>query len=101
MLYKIAPLLLAAAVIPAGCGEGGRNPVEEYGVTMVDSLDRAETAALKMNLTTVKAAIDRYYARHGSYPESLDDLSLHNISTDMYLYDPDTGEISIDMDQQR
>jgi len=100
MLYKTALLLLAVAVMLAGCGEGGKNPVEEYGDTMVDSLDRAETAALKMNLTTVKAAIDRYYARHGSYPERLDDLSLHNISTDMYLYDPDTGEITIDREKK-
>lgn len=56
----------------------------------VQSVERANEAALKMNLRVVRDALDKHYADHGAYPESLQALVERRYVRDVPV-DPLTG----------
>ncbi len=95
MFFRFASIVILLAVMHIGCSEEQKNPIREYGDTLVDSLDKAETAALKINLRTIETAINRFEAEKGRLPENLGELNLANISIRDYDYDPDTGHVEI------
>lgn len=74
----------------------------------IQQTDRAQEAALKENLTTVRNSIDQYYSDIGDYPTSLQDLVdkryLRKIPTDtvtnrndtwLYVYTEDNNKKQI------
>lgn len=40
----------------------------------IGNIDRAKEAALRENLATLRDVLDKHFADHGSYPETLDQL---------------------------
>ena len=95
MGYRIILLVIFFVAVCLGCGEGQKNPIEDYGDTLVESLDKAEVAALKVNLRTVQAAVSRFQAEKGRLPSDLDELRLQGIPTRYYRYDAETGDVDI------
>lgn len=43
----------------------------------IGSVDRAREATLRVDLRTMRDAIDKFYSDHGQYPETLEDLVSH------------------------
>ena len=43
----------------------------------IGSVDRAREATLRVDLRTMRDAIDKFYSDRGRYPEALDDLVTH------------------------
>jgi hypothetical protein len=94
-MYVIAIWLSFLLITFSACGESNTNPVDEYGDTLINALDKAEITTLKVNLRTIRMEIDRFRAERGRLPESLEELHLQNISTRHYDYDSETGEVEV------
>jgi hypothetical protein len=93
-------LFLGMAVLSliAACDEKPKNPVSEYGNTMIDSYKKGQKAGETANLDAVKKAVQAYHALNDKYPQSLDDVKeLIGAEIDMskYSYDPQTGTVNI------
>ena len=62
----------------------------------IQQTDRAQDAALKENLSTVRHSIDQYYADKGEYPSSLQELVekryLRKVPTDTITHRDDTWQ---------
>lgn len=62
----------------------------------IEQTDRAQDAALKENLSTVRYSIDQYYADKGEYPSSLQELVekryLRKVPTDTITHRDDTWQ---------
>jgi len=75
-----------------------RNPVKEYGNTLINSYEKAQGAAETANFELIKRAIQQFHAANGEYPENLQDLAKFigiEINADMYEYDPRAGTITL------
>ncbi len=82
----------------AGCKEKPKNPVSEYGDSLINSYKGAQNAADQANLDTIRKAISAYRAANEGYPKSLQDIeSLISGSIDLkkYDYDPATGAVTL------
>ncbi|MFZ3122202.1 MAG: hypothetical protein WA104_02380 [Thermodesulfovibrionales bacterium] len=89
---------LAVLSLIAACDEKPKNPVSEYGNTMIDSYKKGQKAGETANLDAVKKAVQAYHALNDKYPQSLDDVKgLIGAEMDMskYNYDPQTGTVNI------
>ena len=83
-------------VMPA-CKEKPKNPVSEYGDSLIKSYKGAQNAAEQANMDTIQKAISAYRAANEGYPKSLQDIeSLISGSIDLtkYDYDPATGTVA-------
>ena len=93
-------LLIGMAILSliAACDEKPKNPVSEYGNTMIDSYKKGQKTGETANLDAVKKAVQAYHALNDKYPQSLDDVKgLIGAEMDMskYSYDPQTGIVNI------
>lgn len=65
---------------------------------------RAKEAALKENLFTLRNVIDQYYADHGQYPQSLEDLVsegyLRRIPVDPMTGEAEWGEVYYEAEEE-
>lgn len=89
---------LAVLSLIAACDEKPKNPVSEYGNTMIDSYKKGQKAGETANLDAVKKAVQAYHALNDKYPQSLDDVKeLIGAEMDMskYSYDPQTGTVNL------
>lgn len=89
---------LAVLSLIAACDEKPKNPVSEYGNTMIDSYKKGQKAGETANLDAVKKAVQAYHALNDKYPQSLEDVKgLIGAEMDMskYNYDPQTGTVNI------
>lgn len=80
----------------ASC-ESQNNPAQQYGNTMVHSLQSAKKLDSTVNVLEVKKSIQEFYAANGGYPADLDELSAFNgmaLKRDNYDYDPATGNLT-------
>ncbi len=83
-------------LLTGACSEE-KNPVQQYGNTMIRSLNSAEKAAQKAHLAELRKAVQDFQSAQGRYPADLDELKLHSglsVPTDGFRYDPVTGVIS-------
>ena len=81
-----------------GCKEKPKNPVEEYGNTLINAYQKSQGAVEIANLDAIKKSIRRYRAEHEEYPKSLtdiEDLAGITIDPDKYDYDPATGTVAL------
>jgi hypothetical protein len=81
-----------------GCKEKPKNPVEEYGNTLIQSYQKSQAAAEVANLDAIKKAVQRYRAEHEEYPKSLTDIEAMagmTIDPAKYDYDPATGTVAL------
>ena len=94
MLVTVSGIFALAIV---GCGES-QNPVRQYGNEVIHARERTERVKARADMQVLKTAIQQYYIDRGRFPESLSALPLvqnQGIDTDLYAYDPATGNIQL------
>lgn len=95
---KTALPLIVSCIVLFSCDVEPKNPVSEYGDTLINSYKKGQDAGEVANLDTVKKAVQAYRASNDRYPESLDkvqDLIASPIDLSKYDYSPETGSVSI------
>lgn len=74
-----------------------KNPAQQYGNTMVQSLKSAKSVENKVNVQQVQESIQEFYAANGRYPADLSEVSAFNgitLKSDKYDYNPATGALT-------
>ncbi len=77
----------------ASCSDD-KNPVQQYGNTMVQSYKSAQKLDAKVNVQQVQKSIQEFHAANGRFPADLNEVSSFNgisLKSDNYDYDPSTG----------
>ena len=80
------------------CKERPKNPVAEYGNTMINSYQKGKQAGEDGNLEAVRKAIQAYHAANEKYPRKLDEIqSLIGSEMDFskYDYNPENGTVTL------
>ena len=81
------------------CKEKPKNPVAEYGNTMINSYQRGKQAAVEANLDAVKKALQAYHASNDKYPQNLEEIKPLLGGSDMdlskYDYNPENGAVTL------
>jgi len=80
------------------CDQKPKNPVAEYGDSMIGAYKSGQHAGEIGNLEAVQKAVAAYHASNDKYPESLDqvkDLIGSNIDLSKYDYNPENGSVSL------
>ena len=87
---------LGFCLVLAACSDD-KNPVQQHGNSMVQSLKTTKNVEKKVNVLEVQKSIQEYYAANGRYPADLNELAAFNgmtLESDKYAYDPATGTLS-------
>jgi sulfatase maturation enzyme AslB (radical SAM superfamily) len=74
-----------------------KNPAQQYGNTMVDSLKTTKKVEKKVNVLEVQKSIQEYYAANGRYPSDLNEIAAFNgivLESDNYSYNPESGTLT-------
>lgn len=74
-----------------------RNPVQQYGHTMVESLKTTKKIEKKANVQAMQQSIQEYYAANGRYPSDLNEVAAFNgmtLESNKYDYNPETGTLT-------
>lgn len=85
-------------LVIAACKEKPKNPVAEYGDTLINSIDRSRAAADVANLDALKKALQAYHAAQDKYPADLGELAPligGGVDFSKYDYDPQTGTVGL------
>jgi hypothetical protein len=97
--HKIFSMILPVALFFLfACDQKPKNPVAEYGDSLIGAYKSGQHAGEIGNLEAVKKAVAAYHASNDKYPESLDqvkDLIGSNIDLSQYDYNPENGSISL------
>jgi hypothetical protein len=94
-------LLIALPVVLLfmfACDQKPKNPVAEYGDSMIGAYKSGQHAGEIGNLEAVKKAVAAYRASNDKFPESLDqvkDLIGSKIDLSQYDYNPENGSVSL------
>jgi hypothetical protein len=89
-------LFFAALFVLASCSDE-KNPAQQYGNTMVQSLKSAKKLDNTVNVQQVQKSIQEFYAANGRYPADLNEVATFNgitLKSDNYDYDPATGALT-------
>lgn len=95
-LKKILIVLFGITLGLASCSDE-KNPAQQYGNTMVQSLKSAKNVENKVNVEEVRKSTREFYAANGRYPADLNELSTFNgitLKSDKYDYNPATGTLT-------
>ncbi len=95
ILFYMVLIFLISLV--AGCEEK-TNPVSKVGDRLIGAYERSSTTANQSTLKGIKDAIRAYHILNGEYPASLEEIQKlmgSRIETDLYQYDPESGEITL------
>ena len=90
----IVMVLVIQAVICFGCES--KNPVEQYGDTLIKSYKNTQQVGDRTSLQNLKESINAFNAAHGRYPNDLKELAEFTgiaLDSTKYEYDPSTGKI--------
>lgn len=90
--FLLIPIFLFA------CNEKPKNPVAEYGDSLIGAYKSGQHAGETANLDAVRKAIGAYHAANDKYPENLDqikELIGSNIDLSPYSYNPVDGSVSL------
>ena len=92
-------LMLSITAVLFGCDQKQKNPVSEYGDTMINSYQKGKQAGIDGNLDAVRQAVKAYNAANDKYPQNLDEINplLGGTVVDFskYDYDPQTGRVNL------
>lgn len=94
-LSALFVLMIVSFVSLASCKDD-KNPVQQYGNTMLQSYKKAKDLDNAVNVQQVRKSIQEFYAANGKYPADLNELAKFNgmtLKSDKYEYDPATGSI--------
>ncbi|MEW6053287.1 MAG: hypothetical protein AB1552_05780 [Nitrospirota bacterium] len=92
LVISIASLCMLA------CDQKPKNPVSEYGDSLVSSYRKGQQAGEMANLDAVRKAVAAYRASHDKYPENLDavkELLRGDVDLSRYDYNPSDGTVSL------
>jgi hypothetical protein len=92
MLFSLTLTLLFA------CNEQPKNPVAEYGDSLIGAYKSGQQGGETANLDAVKKTVEMYHATHDKYPQNLDeikDLISSKIDLSRYEYNPENGSVSL------
>ncbi len=95
-LQKILIVLFGITLGLASCSDD-KKPAQQYGNTMVQSLQSAKSVENKVNVEEVRKSIQEFYAANGRYPADLNELVSFNgitLKRDNYDYNPATGTLT-------
>jgi hypothetical protein len=95
--YFITPIVMGSLVL-AACDQKPKNPVSEYGDTLLGARQRAQEGAETANLDAIKKSIEAYRAANDKYPESLKDIEGllgSPVDPSKYDYNPQTGTVAL------
>jgi hypothetical protein len=93
MIAAFALLLLSAS-----CNQSPKNPLAEHGDAMIDAYQKSKVLRDTASLSSVKTAIQTFYAEKGRYPADLSEIKdLLGVEYDLsiYSYDPAYGSVSL------
>jgi hypothetical protein len=93
----LLPIILTLFFL-LSCDQKPKNPVAEYGDTLINSYKRGQNAGEIANLDAVKSAVKAYHALNDRYPQSLNEIKNligANIDLSKYDYNPENGMVSI------
>ena len=96
LIHACLVVLSLSLCILASCSDD-KNPVNQYGNTMVQSLKSAKKLDANVNLQEVQKSIQEFNAANGRYPADLNELSTFNgitLKSDKYDYNPATGALT-------
>ena len=94
-------LFFALVVLSAtfACDEKPKNPVAEYGDTMINSYQKGKQAGIDGNLDAVKNAIQAHYAANDKYPQNLEEirplLGGSEMDFSKYDYNSENGTVTL------
>ncbi len=95
-LQKILIVLFSITLGLASCSDD-KNPAQQYGNTMVQSLKSAKKLDNTVTVQQVQKSIQEFYAANSRYPADLKELSTFNgitLRSDTYDYNPATGTLT-------
>jgi hypothetical protein len=90
-------LSLFIVVLPA-CKEEPKNPISEYGDSLIKSYQGAQNAAEQANIDAIRKAVSAYRAANEGFPKDLKDIEnliSGPIDLTKYDYDPATGTVTL------
>lgn len=89
-------ILVTTLVALVSCTDD-KNPAQQYGNTMVQSLKSAKKLDSSVNAQQVQKSIQEFYAANGRYPADLSELTAFNgmtLKSDKYDYNSATGMLT-------
>jgi hypothetical protein len=95
-IQKILIVLFGVTFGLASCSDE-KNPAQQYGNTLVQSLKSAKSVENKANVEEVRKSIQEFYAANGRYPADLSELTAFNgmtLKSDKYDYNPAAGTLT-------
>ena len=99
--YLVMKKLICMTVMLAfvfACKEKPKNPVSEYGDTMINSYQKGKQAAEEGNLDAVRKVIQTYHASNDKYPQNLEEIrSMLDAEVDFskYDYNSESGVVTL------
>ena len=75
-----------------------KNPVEEYGDTVIKTYKGTQQFGKEVELKQLQESIKAFHAAHGRYPKDLEEISNFTgltLDNDKYDYDPSTRIIKL------
>ena len=88
----------ALLLLTAGCDQKPKNPLAEHGDAMIDAYQKSKVLRDTASLSSVKTAIQTFYADKGRYPDDLTeikDLLGSEYDLSVYSYNPSNGSVSV------
>jgi len=96
-IHLLIPIILALVFFLA-CDRKPKNPVSEYGDSLIGTYKKGQQAGEEANLYAVRKAIEAYHAANDRYPQSLEEIRdqiRSEIDLWKYNYNPENGTVSI------
>jgi hypothetical protein len=97
-VYRILIVFPVVLFFLFACDQKPKNPVAEYGDSLIGAYKSGQHAGETGNLDAVKKAVAAYRASNDRLPDSLDqvkDLIGSNIDLSQYDYNPENGSVSL------
>ena len=98
ILYRTLIILSVVLVFLCACDRKPKNPVAEYGNSLIGAYKSGQHAGQIGNLEAVQKAVAAYHASNDKYPETLDqvkDLIGSDVDMSQYDYNPENGAVSL------
>ncbi len=93
----VGAVLVVTLLLAFSSCKDDKNPVQQYGNTVVQSLKSAKKLDAAVNVEQVQKSIQEFNAANGRYPADLNEVAAFNgltLKSDKFDYDPATGMLT-------